>query len=184
MAGVEVDTIHIARDGRDAAVSAVHHSWNFGKSRKKNAGTPVSDLRGRERPARACSREAPSRRWRAEWGERVGRTVEDGPVLLGSNYAEVRYEDLLQRPEEEMARLLTFLGAGTDEEVVKRCVSAASFERLSKGRKRGEEDQSSFFRKGVAGDWRNVFTEEDRHIFKREAGGLLIKLSYEKSDDW
>src|SRR5215204_1711124 len=27
----EAEVIHIIRDGRDAAVSAVHHSWNFGK---------------------------------------------------------------------------------------------------------------------------------------------------------
>jgi len=180
----EAKVIHIIRDGRDAAVSAVHHSWNFGKKK----GTRVQA----KREAYRNPRETPEsmfagnslRRMAAEWGARVGRTVEDGPALLGSNYAEVRYEDLLQRPEEEMARLLGFLGAGAGDQVVKQCVDAASFEMLSKGRKRGEEDLSSFFRKGVAGDWKNVFTEEDRRIFKREAGELLIRLSYEKSDDW
>jgi hypothetical protein len=30
------------------------------------------------------------------------------PGLLGNNYREVRYEDLLERPEEEVGRLLEF----------------------------------------------------------------------------
>jgi hypothetical protein len=67
---------------------------------------------------------------------------------------------------------------------VKRCVEATSFERLSLGRERGEEDPSSFFRKGVAGDWRNTFTEEDRRVFKREAGDSLIELGYEVDRSW
>jgi hypothetical protein len=50
--------------------------------------------------------------------------------------------------------------------------------RLSKGRKRGEEDPSSFFRKGVAGDWKHVFTQREREIFDREAGELLTRLGY------
>jgi hypothetical protein len=104
--------------------------------------------------------------------------VEDGPRLFGDRYAEVRYEDLLAHPEAEMARLLRFLGAAADENSVGRCVGAASFERLSKGRARGEEDPSSFFRKGVAGDWREAFTERDRRVFQVEAGDLLKKLGY------
>jgi hypothetical protein len=43
---------------------------------------------------------------------------------------------------------------------------------------------SSSFRKGVAGDWSNVFAEEDKQIFMKEAGELLVRLGYEKSHDW
>jgi hypothetical protein len=32
----EARVLHIIRDGRDAAVSAAHRSWNFGKARKKS----------------------------------------------------------------------------------------------------------------------------------------------------
>jgi hypothetical protein len=180
----EAKVIHIIRDGRDAAVSAVHHSWNFGKKKSPRVQAKREAYRSSGETRESMFAGNSLRRMAAEWDARVGRTIQDGPALLGSNYAEVRYEDLLQRPEEEMARLLGFLGAATDGEVVKRCVDAASFEKLSKGRERGEEDPSSFFRKGVAGDWKNAFTEEDRRIFKREAGELLIKLTYETGDDW
>jgi hypothetical protein len=104
--------------------------------------------------------------------------------LLGENYAEIRYEHLLERPEKEVGKLLEFLGADAGEEAAARCVEAASFERLSRGRQRGEEDPSSFFRKGVSGDWRSVFTENDKRIFKEEAGKLLVELGYEQSNDW
>ena len=174
----EAKVVHIIRDGRDAAVSAAHHSRNFGK---RGRGSRTS---GKEARSGSVFAEGQLEKLAADWAARVGKTVEDGPALLGEGYAEVRYEDLLSQPEEEVRRLLGFLGADVDGETVERCVQAGSFERLSKGRKRGEEDPSSFFRKGVAGDWRRGFTEEDRRIFKKEAGELLIKLRYEKDFDW
>ena len=184
----DAKVIHIIRDGRDAAVSAVYHSWNFGKrqsvriSAKREA---YHEKAGELRETRESLFAGNSlRRLAAEWDARVGRTIEDGPALLGDNYAEVRYEDLLVGPEEEMARLLGFLGTETGEETVRHCVNSASFEKLSKGRRRNEEDPTSFFRKGVAGDWKNVFTARDKQVFKEVAGGLLVRLGYEENDDW
>jgi hypothetical protein len=118
------------------------------------------------------------------WALRVGQAIEDGPALFGDGYTEVRYEDLLERPNEEVERLLGFLGVDTDERLVEHCVGSASFEKLSRGRERGQEDPSSFYRKGVAGDWKNHFSEEDRRVFKEEAGELLIRLGYEDDLDW
>jgi hypothetical protein len=130
-------------------------------------------------------------RWRARTGSpnrrrrsaRVNNTVKDGPALLGNNYAEARYEDLLENPEGELGRLLEFLGAGASKQIVNRCVGAATFEKLSGGRKRGQED-ASFFRKGVAGDWKNVFTEKNKQEFKAAAGDLLVRMGYEEDNDW
>jgi hypothetical protein len=165
----EAKVIHIIRDGRDVAVSAAHHARNFGQARKRGAANETTDT---------IFPEGQLEKLAAEWASRVGKTVEDGPALLEGNYTEVRYEDLLQNPEVEVGRLLAFLAASSDEKSVTRCIEAASFERLSKGRKRGEEDPSSFFRKGVAGDWRHVFTREERETFAREAGELLAGLGY------
>jgi Sulfotransferase family len=165
----EAKVIHIIRDGRDVAVSAAHHARNFGHARKR---TGSNGTEGSEFPRGQLEKLA------AEWASRVGKTVVDGPELLGENYTEVRYEDLLQKPETEVQRLLTFLAVDPDEKTVTRCIHAASFERLSKGRKRGDEDPSSFFRKGVAGDWKHILTERERQIFDREAGELLARLGY------
>ncbi len=188
----EARVIHIIRDGRDIAVSAVHHRWN----RSKDQGG-VHGLLPEEREWREAYRTNPQgvlekgifaekllRGQARQWKTMVGQAMEDGPALLGKNYTEVRYEDLLENTESEVRRLLEFLGAKSNDKAVQRCVQKASFERLSKGRQRGEEDSTSFFRKGIAGDWKNVFTERDKQIFKEEAGDLLIELGYEKDGDW
>jgi hypothetical protein len=192
----EAKVMHVIRDGRDIAVSAMHHIWNHAT----DAGGHLKNIKPEELSKRDRYRKDPAaflvsgesifdeerlRSGFAEgWSRMCARIIEDGPRLLGENYAEVRYEDLLDRPVEEAGRLLGFLGADDGRETVERCVNAASFERLSKGRKRGEEDSSSFFRKGVAGDWRSVFTEEDKLVFKEAAGELLIELGYEKDYRW
>ena len=186
--------IHIIRDGRDVAVSLLHHMWNHAKD---EGG--IYELTPEELAKRRAYRENPKelveagdgvfpkdmlREEASGWREQVSKAMKDDRWLLGADYTEVRYEDLQKIPAQEIRRLLEFLGAAGSEETVRQCVRAASFEKLSKGRKRGEEDPSSFFRKGVAGDWRNVFTKEDKQIFKEAAGDLLIELGYEKNDEW
>jgi Sulfotransferase domain len=190
----EAKVIHIIRDGRDQAVSMLHHVWN----RSTDQGG-VQMLKPGEFERREIYRKDPQKllqtgegifteeRLRGAaraWNSRVGKTAQDGPALLGPNYTEVRYEDLLERPHEEVGRLAGFLGADTREKAVRQAVGAASFEKLSKGRERGQEDTSSFYRKGVAGDWKHYFTERDKEIYKEEAGELLIRLGYERDLDW
>jgi hypothetical protein len=180
--------IHIIRDGRDRTVSSMHRGWRRASQGYLHRLSPEELARGKalregQEPTGAFTEEW-LRQAARHWRLLVGRAVEDGPALLGSDYTEVRYEDLLVSPNEEVQRLLGFLGVDTEERLVEHCVGSASFEKLSRGRERGQEDPSSFYRKGVAGDWRNHFTEEDRRIFKEEAGELLIRLGYEEDLDW
>jgi hypothetical protein len=192
----QAKVIHIIRDGRDQAVSMMHHLWNRATVREgrydlepeevakrndfyKNRRVPLADGEGIFTKDRLMT-------VAGYWAERVGKTVEDGPTLLGNRYTQVKYEDLLKKPEEEMRRLFEFLGADTSEETVYRCVKSADFEELS-GRKRGSEDYELGWkkqRKGVAGDWKNVFTERDKAIYKEVAGDLLINLGYAKDNNW
>jgi hypothetical protein len=44
--------------------------------------------------------------------------------------------------------------------------------------------KSPTFRSGRTGEWEKHFTEEHKRIFKDVAGHLLIKLEYEKDNDW
>jgi hypothetical protein len=180
--------IHIIRDGRDRTVSSMHRGWRRASQGYLHRLSPEELARGKAlregRETTGAFTEEWLRQAARHWRLLVGRAVEDGPALLGSDYTEVRYEDLLVRPNEEVGRLLGFLGVDTEERLVESCVNSASFERLSRGRERGQEDPSSFYRKGVAGDWRNYFSEEDRRVFKEEAGELLIRLGYEDDLDW
>lgn len=44
--------------------------------------------------------------------------------------------------------------------------------------------KSRTFRSGKTGGWREFFTEEHTKLFKDVAGDLLVKLGYEKNNDW
>jgi hypothetical protein len=196
IASLRPDTkvLHIVRDGRDVAVSSVYHQWNNAADRGGRRKLSREKITKREAyledpgafgaSGESIFAEDHVAEIARSWSKSVGRAMADGPKLLGANYAEVRYEDLLERPHQEVERLLRFLGADSTEGVVRECVEAASFERLSEGRERGQEDTSSFYRKGVSGDWKNHFTERDKRIFKDEAGKLLIELGYERDLDW
>ena len=48
----------------------------------------------------------------------------------------------------------------------------------------GQEDRTSFLRKGIAGDWKNYFGREAREVFHHYAGNQLIRLGYERDDSW
>jgi sulfotransferase 6B1 len=44
--------------------------------------------------------------------------------------------------------------------------------------------KSHTFRSGKAGGWREHFMEEHKNLFKDVAGDLLVRLGYEKDNDW
>ncbi len=44
--------------------------------------------------------------------------------------------------------------------------------------------RSRTFRSGMAGGWREHFTDEHKQLFKDVAGDLLVRLAYEKNNDW
>jgi hypothetical protein len=186
--------IHIVRDGRDVAVSAMHHVWN--QDEKEDGFHDATPEQREKRDAYRADPEAFVKSGQSifnegwlegtarNWADLTRPAMDDGPRLLGEDYAEVRYEDFLENPEELLQRMFKFLGADSRPAVVQKCVERASFERMSKGRKPGEEDSRAFVRKGIAGDWKNVFTDEDKRIFKETAGDLLIRLGHERDLDW
>jgi hypothetical protein len=186
--------IHIVRDGRDVAVSAMHHWWRLAKDREGGVFelTP-EELRIRDDYAEDRERFLSEGRsiftqerlvqLARRWEYRTGKGSHDGRTLYGERYLEIRYEDLLVDTPSVFGGILEFLGAGSEDRVIERCLRSSSFERAS-SRRQGEEDSASFFRKGVAGDWRDVFTERDRELYKDLAGERLVEFGYEKSYDW
>ncbi len=92
----------------------------------------------------------------------------------------VRYEDLTAAPEANLVRILDFLGLDRNPATVAECCAKSSFAKLAAGRAPGHEDPASFFRKGVAGDWRNHFSAEADAAFIREAGPWLSHFGYLK----
>jgi hypothetical protein len=95
-----------------------------------------------------------------------------------------RYEDLRQDTVGELRRIGEVLSGRTISEDKARSVAEEfSFARQS-GRKPGAEIKGSFMRKGMVGDWKNVFNAEARELFCELAGDALILAGYEKDDGW
>lgn len=111
--------------------------------------------------------------------------------MLSWDYAnpailECRFETLIAEPARQFAAILGHLGLmpdRVDAPALGRILDALSFERLS-GRKPGEENIRSHFRKGVAGDWKDHFTAAHIARFKRLYNPLLLKTGYETREDW
>ena len=51
-------------------------------------------------------------------------------------------------------------------------------------RKAIQPKKSHTFRSGKTGAWREHFTEEHKNLFKDVTGDLLVKLEYERDNDW
>ena len=111
------------------------------------------------------------------WDRRTSKAAREGAELFGDNFLQLRYEDLLLRPEENMRPAFELLGAQAEEGVVRCCVENNSFEKAA-GRPRGSEERESFFRKGVAGEWQSLFTESDRETYQQVAGQTLLEMGY------
>jgi hypothetical protein len=180
--------VHVIRDGRDVAVSSMHHLWNHpldlgggldltpeeAEVRERYRADPQGFLEAGESIFTERRIITLAHSWRAN----VSRAIANGREMLGDRYVEVRYERLASDPVAETRRLLDALGADARPGPVARCVERASFERFSGGRVVGTEDSMAFNRKGIVGDWKSVFTPQDRALFEEEAGDLLAELGY------
>ena len=97
---------------------------------------------------------------------------------------EIRYEQMLEDAEGQFKRVAEHFNLPRDDQTIHEIVEAHSFKRLSSGRDQGQASTSSFFRKGVAGDWANTFTEPVKDAFKDKIGRFLIDHGYETDDSW
>ena len=98
------------------------------------------------------------------------------------NVLPVRMEELTSDPVGQWRRILEhwevfdLLPDGYLDEVLR----THSFGQLAGGgRKLGEEDEKSHYRKGVPGDWRNHLTDDHLELFRKHYGDLVERLGYE-----
>ncbi len=166
--------MHLSRDGRDVAVSGLNHQCL------------IHNRAGSEK-APALSQAVAETRLDPEmleffcflWEDAVTAALKAKDIFR--NYLHLRYEDLLDDTPGQARRLLEFLGADSGDSVVASCVEAATFERMSGGRARGQERLDSVVRKGVAGDWVHWFSPDQIEWFEARAGHLLETLGYERA---
>lgn len=180
------DIVMVWRDGRDVMVSFYYHlvaDNDFASpaakahSRALLQAKDVNDIQANLPRFIELSSEGKFHPWFG-WGEFHSRWA-DHPKVLAST----RYEAMLEDAGAELFRLHEALGGTKMQSECTAIAERFSFERQAK-RKAGVEDNSSFLRKGIAGDWRNHFTKEAAQVFDHYAGEALIALGYESNRDW
>ncbi|MCA2001730.1 MAG: sulfotransferase [Chloroflexi bacterium] len=182
--------VNIVRDGRDALIS--ERFRNFVEESKFLTSEDrriIAALKADPAPfadgSRSIFTEAFIRRVAADWVKDLSETEEEGKRLFGENYFELRYEDLLTQPFDEMTKLWNFLGVKTiDPALDKALRDEMSSNPDEEWQAKRNEDIASFLPKGQAGNWRRLFSQKDKAVFKEVAGGMLIKWKYEKDLNW
>jgi hypothetical protein len=152
--------IHIVRDGRDACISGWFHLQRQGKADRFNALAAYAAYFAEH-----------------HWSKYI-ESARSAAAQLPGRYVEVRYERLHTDATGETGRILELLGVDASPAAVRTCVEGGAFEKHSGGRRAGQEDASSFYRKGVVGDWRGHFDEAAAASFAQNAGRLLQTLGY------
>jgi hypothetical protein len=143
--------IHIIRDGRDVALSMEKQGW------PKQLPWDKRELRM-----------AGGVYW--EWMTRKGR--EDG-ARLGSDYVEVRYEDLVSKPRDVLQQLSSFVGQKLDyDEIEKAGIGSVSQPNTSFQQEKGFTP---------VGRWRKFYSLEQLAVFEALVGETLDTLGYERS---
>lgn len=169
--------IVVLRDPRDVMISQMY-SWLY-----SHVDTPAVHAR------RGFLHELTDRNRRIESmicssglaaGWRVNRTWAN---YEGSDALVVHYESLAENQHDEFGKIIDWLGWGVPGAMLHKVVDRMSFESRS-GRKPGETDVHSHYRRGVAGDWRNHFTREHGQEWERLYPGYLLETGYEASNTW
>jgi hypothetical protein len=154
--------IQVIRDGRDCAVSGWFHNLRVSPEWTRKTYTSMDDY---------------VKKFAEIWASAVSAGCKFGEQQ-SARYMELRYEDLSSNPEGTLETVFRFLGVGFSQDTVKKCCAGGSFEKLSGGRSRGEENRESFLRKGLPGEWRNHLNDEMNKIFQEKAGEWLSRFGY------
>lgn len=165
-------SIYIVRDPRDVAISLAHHFGRTVDQAIEQLNCPTEALArmpgGRQLAQRLLS-----------WSGHVSSWIDDArprPLLL-------RYEAMLGDPSGSLAAAAKQLGMSPDTATVARAALATRFDRL-----RAEEDRvgfrerpmaaARFFRRGLAGGWREELSPAQIAVIERAHGPMMTRLGY------
>jgi LPS sulfotransferase NodH len=181
--------VYIVRDGRDVIIS--ERFRNFVEESKFLTAEDkriIADLQLDPAPfsdgRRSIFTESFIRRTAGDWVHDLQETEDEFRRLFGENFYGLRYEDLLERPFDEMKKVWEFLGVKADKSLEKTILAEMSSNPDEEWQSRRNEDVASFLPKGQAGNWTRLFSQQDKTVFKRVAGEMLVRWNYEKDLNW
>lgn len=170
---VTLGAIYIVRDPRDVAVSMAHHVNHPIDKVIERMANPVAQAEDNRR----CMPEKLPQRL-LSWSRHVESWL-NAPVKL----LLLKYEDMLQQPEKCFGEAAHFLGFDASPDAIAAAVNAVRFDRLQ----RTEETNgfiekplaaARFFRRGIAGGWRDSLTPEQIQRIEADHQRVMKNLGY------
>jgi protein-tyrosine sulfotransferase len=155
--------VHVIRDGRDVACSLRNHPRE-----RVHRGRVVPNRV--DRPVGECAS-----RWLRDTS--LGLAFAGHPRV-----AEVRYEELVANPEDEMLRICRFLGESLEPAMLDPETAAPTTGRT--GVLINNPNASEVVSRARVGRWRRDLSPTERRVVDRIAGELLIALGYVSDHAW
>lgn len=90
----------------------------------------------------------------------------------------VKYEDLLLNPSDQLLKVFKFYNMKISEKYINKIINQNSFKTVS-GRDKGNENTQSFVRKGIAGEWKEIFSEKQKDISSKNYEYIYKYFGYE-----
>jgi len=153
--------LHMLRDGRDVVASLLTMRWTTPE------GAPVDYTRDARLAARYWARAV-----------RAGREFAQ-ETAGASHYREIRYEELVTRPESYLRALFAYLEEAWEPAVMRYHEHPRAL---------GGESSAEQVTRAIHGDsmgrWQRELTRDERAAVKDEIGALLIELGYCTDLDW
>jgi hypothetical protein len=159
----EARFVHVLRDGRDVACSLREHPRHRvenGKLVRLNTWNPMD----------MCAE-----RWRDSI--EAAKRYQSDP-----RFHTVRYEAVVSDPKATISSLLRILGEDWDDAVLAHSSAESNF-RDANTFPQNPEALEPIGTSAVA-RWERDMTEEDKRIFKRIAGDLLVEYGYANNGNW
>lgn len=166
--------LYVVRNPLDVAISFAHHSHCSIDQSILNMGDPTFAFCGGKKRLHNQLRQQ-----MLSWSNHVKSWL-DAP---GLNRLMVRYEDMKGNPLETFSRAARFLGLPDDEPSIARALESCKMEKLQKqeaekGFKEKMQLATSFFRKGIVGDWVGTLTAEQVGRIVEDHGEVMTALGY------
>ena len=167
--------VYIARDPRDVIVSQYHFQIKRGVIQ---AAHPIAEFV--ERALNGQTNQYGS------WGQNVGSWLI--ARFKTPDFLLLRYEDLKERPEAELARVAAFLGLEAGPQQLSQAVQLSSADRMRKLEKvqadkwastRETRKDLAFVRSAVAGEWKSTLPDAEVERIERAWGNIMRVLGYQ-----
>lgn len=163
-------SVYLVRDPRDVAISWAHHTGD-------PLDTAIAFL------AQEDAELAAPGGWRRQFPQRLMSWSRHVESWLGADPAPLvlSYEQMSRAPGRALEAAAAHFGLPAPPQAVAQAVEANRFERLRAAEAEGGFDGGqvqSFFRRGVAGGWRDTLTPAQARRIARDHGAVMARLGY------